>query len=42
MRGPTSLHPRPRSPMTDLTYYSIIGMARTWFKAMDFRFRVTG
>jgi 1-acyl-sn-glycerol-3-phosphate acyltransferase len=28
--------------MTDLTYYSIIGMARTWFKAMDFQFRVTG
>lgn len=28
--------------MTDLTYYTIIGMARTWFKAMDFRFRTTG
>ena len=28
--------------MTDLTYYSIIGMAHTWFRAMDFRFRVTG
>lgn len=28
--------------MTDLTYYSIIGAARTWFKAMDFRFQITG
>ena len=28
--------------MTDLTYLSIIGAARTWFKAMDFQFRVTG
>lgn len=28
--------------MTDLTYYSIIGLARGWFKAMDFRFSITG
>jgi 1-acyl-sn-glycerol-3-phosphate acyltransferase len=28
--------------VTDLTYYSIIGAARTWFKAMDFRFQITG
>ena len=28
--------------MTDLTYYSIIGLARTWFKAMDFQWRITG
>ncbi len=26
----------------DLTYYTIIGLGRTWFKAMDFRFRVSG
>ncbi len=28
--------------MTDITYYSIIGAAHGWFKAMDFRFHVTG
>lgn len=28
--------------MSELTYYSIIGAARTWFKVMDFRWRVTG
>lgn len=28
--------------MTEATYYTIIGLGRTWFKAMDFRFRVTG
>lgn len=28
--------------MTDLTYLSIIGASRAWFKAMDFQFRVTG
>jgi 1-acyl-sn-glycerol-3-phosphate acyltransferase len=28
--------------MSEATYYTIIGAARTWFKVMDFRFRVTG
>ncbi len=28
--------------MADPTYYSIIGLGRTWFTAMDFKFRVTG
>jgi 1-acyl-sn-glycerol-3-phosphate acyltransferase len=26
----------------DLPYYSVIGAAHSWFRAMDFRFRVTG
>jgi 1-acyl-sn-glycerol-3-phosphate acyltransferase len=28
--------------MADVPYYTIIGLGHTWFKAMDFRFRVTG
>lgn len=28
--------------MTDAPYMTIIGLGHTWFKAMDFRFRVTG
>ena len=28
--------------MFDLPYYTVIGLGRTWFSAMDFRFRVTG
>jgi len=28
--------------MTDLVYNSIIGLGHTWFRVMDFRFRVTG
>lgn len=28
--------------MSEITYYSIIGIARTWFKTMDFQWRVTG
>ena len=28
--------------MADPTYYTIIGLGHVWFKAMDFRFRVTG
>ncbi|HET6563064.1 MAG TPA: lysophospholipid acyltransferase family protein [Marmoricola sp.] len=28
--------------MSDAPYHTIIGTARVWFKAMDFRFRVTG
>jgi 1-acyl-sn-glycerol-3-phosphate acyltransferase len=28
--------------MTDLTYHTIIGLGRTWFKVMDFRWRITG
>ena len=28
--------------MSEATYYTIIGLGHTWFKAMDFRFRVTG
>lgn len=28
--------------MSELTYHTLIGMGHTWFKVMDFRFRVTG
>jgi 1-acyl-sn-glycerol-3-phosphate acyltransferase len=28
--------------MADASYYAIVGLGHTWFKAMDFRFRVTG
>jgi 1-acyl-sn-glycerol-3-phosphate acyltransferase len=28
--------------MTDLTYRTIIGLGKTWFKAMDFQWRFTG
>ncbi len=28
--------------MSEITYYSIIGAARTWFKVMDFNWRVSG
>ena len=28
--------------MSEITYYSIIGVARTWFKTLDFQWRVTG
>jgi 1-acyl-sn-glycerol-3-phosphate acyltransferase len=28
--------------MTDLTYHTIIGLGRTWFKVMDFRWQITG
>lgn len=28
--------------MTEITYNTIIGLGKTWFKAMDFRFRITG
>ncbi len=28
--------------MTDLTYYTIIGLGRTWFKLMDFRWQISG
>ncbi len=28
--------------MTDLTYRSIIGLGRTWFKLMDFRWQISG
>ena len=28
--------------MSEITYYSIIGACHTWFKAMDFQWRVTG
>lgn len=28
--------------MADVPYYTIIGLTHTWFKAMDFRFKVTG
>jgi 1-acyl-sn-glycerol-3-phosphate acyltransferase len=32
----------PRGVLHDIPYYSIIGMAHGWFRAMDFRFHVTG
>ena len=28
--------------MTDLTYRTIIGLGKTWFKAMDFQWKFTG
>ena len=28
--------------MADATYYTIVGLGRVWFKAMDFKLRVTG
>ena len=40
MSGP--IPSRPRAVLHDIPYYSIIGMAHGWFRAMDFRFHVTG
>ena len=28
--------------MTDLPYYTMIGLGHTWFRVMDFRFRISG